>query len=179
MSLYRLGVPHECLTGLIGIDETGKTVIRTPKARRVWDLLMGSDLSTSYERAADVLSTLWFFCKRGVGQGDKPSPYVWNSFFDILLVALKLGVTGSFWVRTKNHMLTTLDDISYADDLNTPATDKASLQRKADIVSAFTMICGFTISISKLRTLLMSWGNEIPSPGVDESFVVHEWAGMR
>ncbi|NDG65061.1 MAG: hypothetical protein EBY29_16615, partial [Planctomycetes bacterium] len=50
ISLYRLGVPHECLTGLIGIDETGKTVIRTPKARRVWDLLMGSDLSTSYER---------------------------------------------------------------------------------------------------------------------------------
>ena len=30
ISLYRLGVPHECLTGLIGIDETGKTVIRTP-----------------------------------------------------------------------------------------------------------------------------------------------------
>ena len=56
---------------------------------------------TSYEEAAQTFAELYFFAVRGVGQGDTPSPFVWNAFFDILLVALKLGVKNRFWVQKK------------------------------------------------------------------------------
>ena len=54
-------------------------------------------------------------------------------------------------------------DTAYADDLLSPASDLELLQRKANIVSAFAMIFGLEISITKLRSLFMEWGTEIPA----------------
>jgi len=45
----------------------------------------------------------------------------------------------------------------------TPATQVQTLQRKADIISAFTIIFGFNISIEKLRSIVCEWGDEQPA----------------
>ena len=67
---------------------------------------------TFYEEAEQTFAELYFFAVRGVVQGDTPSPFVWNAFFDILLVALKLGVKSRFWVRGRNDTLHELDDMA-------------------------------------------------------------------
>ena len=77
-------------------------------------------------------------------------------------MALKLSGDNKFWVRVINDTLVILKDLAYADDSLTPCADLITLQRKADIVSAFAIIFGFEISITKLRSLLMEWGNEVP-----------------
>ena len=40
IALYRLGVPAEVCEMLVGFNNQGKTVVRTPKAKRLWDELM-------------------------------------------------------------------------------------------------------------------------------------------
>ena len=90
------------------------------------------------------------------------APLFGTHFFDILLVALKLGTKGNFWLRARQYKLVSLKDQAYADDSLTPCSAIETLQRKADIVSTFAMIFGFDISIKKLRSLLMEWGSEIP-----------------
>jgi len=109
----------------------------------------------------DVFAELFFFAMRGVGQGDTPSPFIWNAFFDILLVALKLGTKSQFWVRGRDDKLHSLSDTAYADDMLSPGSDLVILQQKADIVSAFAIIFNYDIAIDKLRSLFMEWGHEV------------------
>ena len=60
-------------------------------------------------------------------------------------------------------MLVEMMDTTNADDLLSPTSDLELLQRKANIVSAFAMIFGLEISITKLRSLFMEWDTEIPA----------------
>ena len=122
----------------------------------------------------EIFADIYFIALRGVGQGDTPSPFIWDAFFDILLVALKLGTKGKFWVRARGDTLVSLKDQAYADDSLTPCSDLLTLQRKADIVSTFAMIFGFEISIIKLRSFLMQWENEIPEH-IFPKIKVHKW----
>ena len=55
IALYRLGVPVKVCEMLVGLDIEGKTVVRTPKARKLWDTLMQQSNNTSYEQAAEIL----------------------------------------------------------------------------------------------------------------------------
>ena len=114
---------------------------------------MQQSTNTTYEEAAEKFADLYFITIRGVEQGDTPSPFIWDAFFDILLVALKLGADTKFWVRVRGDKLVSLKDLAYADD---------SLLPCPDLVSAFCMIFGFELSITKLRSLLMEWDNEVP-----------------
>ena len=43
---------------LVGFDNQGKTVVRTPKAKRLWDKLMQMGGGTSYEDAAQTFAEL-------------------------------------------------------------------------------------------------------------------------
>jgi hypothetical protein len=174
IALYRMGVPVKVCEMLVGLDIEGKTVVRTPKARKLWDTLMQQSNNTSYEQAAEIFADIYFIAIRGVGQGDTPSPFIWDAFFDILLVALKLGTKGKFWLRARQDKLVSLKDQAYADDSLTPCSDIETLQRKADIVSTFAMIFGFDISIKKLRSLIMEWGSEIPDH-IFPKIKIHKW----
>ena len=80
---------------LVGLDIDGKTVMRTPKAKKLWNQLMLQSQNCSYVEACNTFSHLYFIAARGVGQGDTPSPFIWDAFFDILLVALKIGAQGN------------------------------------------------------------------------------------
>ena len=43
---------------LVGIDNEGKKVVRTPKAKQLWDELMLLSGGTSYEQAAETFAEL-------------------------------------------------------------------------------------------------------------------------
>ena len=52
-----------------------------------------------------------------------------DAFFDILLVALKLGTKGKFWLRARQDKLVSVKDQAYADDSLTPCSDIAEKGR--------------------------------------------------
>ena len=58
MALYRLGVPVRVCEWLVGLDIDDKAVVRTPKARKLWDTLMQKSTNTSYEEAAEKFADL-------------------------------------------------------------------------------------------------------------------------
>ena len=60
MALYRLVVPVKVCEWLVGLDIDGKTVVRTPKARKLWDTLMQKSTNISYEEAAEKFADLYF-----------------------------------------------------------------------------------------------------------------------
>ena len=70
IALYRMGVPVKVCEMLVGLDIDGKTVVRTPKARKLWDTLMQQSNNTSYEQAVDIFADIYFIAQRGVDQGD-------------------------------------------------------------------------------------------------------------
>ena len=80
MALYRLGVPVKVCEWQVGLDIDGKTVVRTPKARKLWDTLMQKSTNTSYEEADEKFADLYLIAIRCVGQGDTPSPFIWDAF---------------------------------------------------------------------------------------------------
>ena len=92
---------------------------------------------------------------------DTPSTTNWNASLDILLRALHAIDSALFLVRTDNE-LSHQEDTAYADDLFSISARREKLQKKADIVHAFTIIFGLKIAIPKLRSFAKYWG-ENPS----------------
>ena len=159
----RLGVPQEWVEWLVAMDVNGLTVVRTPKAIKVWDKagVAGFRKQSSQDEAR---SEAWedvnaeedsykttaegFVADRGTGQGDVTSPACWGAFFDILLTALELDAEEQpgRWVRAGGNMKYRAADTAYADDLLSFTRTPDELQRKADIVSAFCAIMGLQMS---------------------------------
>ena len=75
IALYRLGVPVKVCEMLVGLDIDVKTVMRTPKAKKLWDQLMLQSQNCSYAEACNTFADLYFVAARGIGQGDTPSPF--------------------------------------------------------------------------------------------------------
>ena len=76
IALYRLGVPVKVCEMLVGLDIDGKTVMRTPKDKKLWDQLMLQSQNCSYAEACNTFADLYFVAARGVGQGETPSPFI-------------------------------------------------------------------------------------------------------
>jgi len=131
--------------------------------REAWELYMSNDLTITFEEVAGSLEGYSFEAARGIGQGTPASPFVWDAFFDILLVALRIGChLPEFLILGRDERLLAGRNMAYSDDAFTPAHSLPILQRKADIVSAFSIIFGLDVSVSKLRTTIAEWGREQP-----------------
>ena len=115
------------------------------------------------------LNKRFFQRERGTPQGDVTSPHDWTSFFDIALRAIELNAAdptspaythaSPSSARTAGHRVS---DLAYADDLVSMAHTREGLQRKADIISAFTTVFDMEISVGKLR--LAVFGTSPPTP---------------
>ena len=143
-SWIRLGVPIHVANLLVSLDEDGKTIVRTPYAQQIWS-------KTKYNGFSDFD---YFTALRGAGQGDVSSPFNWNAAYDILLCALSSVSDDQFFLLSPAGYLSPAPDIAYADDLLSGMSSVSGLQRKADIVSAFSLIFGLDIAIPKLRTFV-------------------------
>ena len=155
VSWLRLGVPSRVARWLAYMDVGGPTVIRNPWALATWNRHQYEGFSTSLstEQPATFTRT------RGTPQGDVSSPQNWVSFFDIALRALDLdqldptenGPPSAFTAAGMGGNPYNTGDISYADDLVFTAASLPSLQRKADILSAFTVLFDMELSPAELR----------------------------
>lgn len=148
LALQRAYIPTSIVDWLLHLDTDGKIIVRTPYAL---DCLRRHQLH-NFSPIHSNTEMSFFTAGGGVAQGDVHSPYVWRLFIDILLRALE-------HVRPKLTSFPTLNtsDYGYADDIISLASSLLDLQLKADIVSAFSLLTGISISWTKLRATCQEW----------------------
>ena len=153
-ALQRAFIPSDLADWLLHLDTDGKIITRTPYAL---DCLRQNQLH-SFRPFAENEPLSYFKAGGGVAQGDVHSPYVWRLFIDILLRALE-------HIRPLMDQFHTINtsDLGYADDIVSLTSSLKDLQSKADLVSAFSIITGISISWTKLRATFLEW-NRITDP---------------
>ena len=157
LSLRRAFMPLDLADWLLQLDTDGRIIVRTPYAL---DNLRRNRLQ-HFQLQSSPTNPGYFQAGAGVSQGDVHSPYIWRLFIDILLCALE-------------HLRPLLDpfptiqssDFGYADDIISLACSLLNIQQKADIVSAFSIITGISISWSKLRATCHEWDVHTPNPSL-------------
>ena len=126
LAWQRLGVPLEIAHWLTEMDVGGTTVVKTPFAQYMWQILKYHSVDTQGSYPPGHLpstddSTLLeaFDAIRGTGQGDVTSPTCWIAVMDILLTALRQHDqrgSGTHY-RGDGTSMYTSEETSYADDL--------------------------------------------------------------
>ena len=88
-SWLRMGVPLDIARYLVELDIDGTTIVKTPFAQ-----------SQLYRHGSIVKEDIGFTAETGCAQGDPQSAISWNTFIDILLVALhdKENNNNFFWI---------------------------------------------------------------------------------
>jgi len=161
----RLGVPLDIAQMIVAADTDGVTVVKSPTAV----LAMSKEGPLPFLSATPPVPV--FVATKGMGQGDVPSSDNWNAAYDILLTALsRLGLQ-HIWSRSADNLLFPVQDVAYADDLLSICPTLASLQMKADVVSAFAAVFRLEIVPSKLRAVLADFSNTVKGP---QSIVIHD-----
>ena len=80
---------------------------------------------------------------------------------DILLCALDTAEKDIYKIKGQHDTIDSdCNSIAYADDMQSITASKEALQKKANIVSAFSITFRIKINLSKLRTLLVQHGLE-------------------
>ena len=102
-----------------------------------------------------------FKAERGASQGAVRNPTTWLAFFDILLVALSFSDVkeDNLILPGLPEKLTYTHNPAYVDDSITQSVTIESLQRIADILSAFCIIFEVDIAIQKLRSYVAGWSS--------------------
>ena len=143
----RLGVPDIWLQWLVGMDEGGMTVVRTPQAVNTWNKTGRQGFRNRGKRirqtlideqyrcpgttprrpdeqeqveTADENMADGFIATRGTGQGDVTSPTCWAALFDILLTALHMDMkeaTHNKHVSSGSNTGYMEGETAYTDDL--------------------------------------------------------------
>ena len=181
---YRHGVPADIIKYLVDMDIEGPTVARTPHAAAAWDDLPYKCVDTPHQPTPglpDLVMQLLdsFVAARGTGQGDVTSPPCWNAIFDILLTALQRDEIAHGYTRLlrgadQSHYIAT--ETAYVDDLESCSVNAEGIQRKADIVSAFCLITGISISMDKLRRVLHDWKGKRSTAEAPDMFIhTYNW----
>jgi hypothetical protein len=83
MALRRARFPQKDVDFLQLLDDDAPTIVRTPFALSIWKKSKYAGF-LHYYRAFRTHGS-FFFPRAGVGQGDVPSPHIWNLVMDILL----------------------------------------------------------------------------------------------
>ena len=164
LAWHRHGVPQSIIDYLVEMDIDGPTIVRTPKAAKTWEERPYACVDSPHQPfdIDDPVTQLLdsFTADRGTGQGDVSSPASWNAVFDILLTALQrdeISQTSTRQLQAADQTMYTSTETAYVDDLVSCCLTPEQIQRKADIVSAFCLITGITISIDKLRRVVHTW----------------------
>ena len=152
---YRLGIPEHFANLLVHMEANCRTYVKSPFAQHT--------LSEEGPSGFDNTPFQGFFrASRGTGQGDVPSSHCFISVFDILYRAISIYEQTFYFVQFHGHLHPAYDT-GYVDDLVCIGDTLDSLQRKADIMSAFCIVFGLDIAVKKLRTFFLQWDSEAPS----------------
>ena len=156
----RMGVPLEIAQYLVELDIGGTTIVKTPFAQ---GQLKKQGISSK--------EALGFTAETGCAQGDPQSAISWNTFIDILLVALHDKNPNNAHFLNHHGLQVPQYQSAYVDDILSILYTSDDLQREANIVSAFTILSSMEISIPKLKAFRFNWGNP-NTPGI-QNFIVH------
>jgi len=154
--LVRMGVPSLIAGYLVRMDDGGDIAVKTPAHLAANSALGGWDNV--------VESGHTFSAERGTGQGDPLSPPIFACCLDPLLCALGSVHHGGFHVQGVDSVAFPVPDIAYVDDAISITGSFAAIQAKADIMSAFAVMINIELSLKKLRTFAIHWGNESSVP---------------
>ena len=149
-SLIRMGVTDKVAKTLIDLGIQSKTYIKTPLFTKAL-----------VQKNQDVINKQAFVKDTGTPQGDTPSALMWNSFEDILLTATSMSREGRTSFHTHDGLAIAQENSAFVDDLSSFMGTYEGIQREADIISAFCIIFGIEISITKLRASRLQWGHTI------------------
>ena len=155
----RLGIPPDIAEWLGGMDEDGMVVTRTPAAQ---DKLRLRGRRAFNRKDGTYPSVQGFRSAKGTPQGDVSSPMNWVAIFDILLRALEKASDGKYTIQGEQEGEYDAPDQAYMDDLITPAATHAAIQERANIISAFCIIFGISLSRQKFRKLAINGDLEAP-----------------
>jgi len=67
---------------------------------------------------------------------------------------------GEFLIQALSQVSIPVPDIVYVDDAISVTGSFEALQAKADVMSAFAMVINIELSLKKLRTFAVQWGND-------------------
>jgi hypothetical protein len=141
----RIGIPEELMELMVGLDIGGFTVLRSPKVLRFLHKNGMAGLRTSL---------LYFVATIGTGQGGVEGPLSWNFVIDILLCALRdVKLNDHFFTRDAMGVNREARGRTFADDILSLLASHDSLQKTADVVSAFSILTGIRVSWHKFRCL--------------------------
>jgi ribonucleotide reductase beta subunit family protein with ferritin-like domain len=98
-----------------------------------------------------------FKTMKGIGQGDMPSPLFWVAVLDTLLTGLR-EIQSGFKLQDIKGNTFPMNEVAFADDLQTVAATAEELERKADVVSGWCQLTSIKISHGKMRTYGVHWG---------------------
>jgi hypothetical protein len=145
--LVRLRIPSELAKYMVMIDSTGHVFPKCPFNVE----LMGVGLDKLHNEGVK------FRTMKGIGQGDMPSPLFWVAVLDTLLTGLR-GIQSEFKIQDMQGNTFPMNEVAFADDLQTVAATAEELQRKADVVSGWCQLTSIKISHGKMRTYGVHWG---------------------
>jgi hypothetical protein len=155
MAWMRQGVPRDVAQWIVNLDTEGLTLIRTPIAKAAWKAHI-----RRFQRPKPTKQLPKSFSPvRGTAQGAVLSPENWNALFDTLLRALEIAAEESPQLNTALRKLLNRD-IAFADDLFSTTTETSHMQKKGQIISAFTLIFGLDIATQKLRAFHINYNDK-------------------
>ena len=182
----RGGVPAVIAAWLVALDEGGVTVIRSPAAEAAFAAGCVSLDHRDEENESDILG---FDVERGTPQGEVISPLSYNSIADVLaraqelLVGREIEVDGTrlkvmpLWLKGGMGRMYRALELMYIDDVISPASSVAFLQVKAMVVSAFCIIFAISLSLEKMRHLIL--GKAKSKKDLDITIYTYGWVPVR
>ena len=121
-------------------------------------------LANHNENINSLCGDLHFHQERGTGQGDPPSPILWNALFDVLLDMLAaMPNDGAYYAQSSVSRLYRVHDTAYADDLASTSATFQSQQAKADIICTFCACTGMEIAMAKIRSFAINSSTTTPN----------------
>jgi len=162
-ALVRVGIPVDTAEYLVNLDGGGEVAVRSP-LNETSNLDIGG-----WDNVRE--DGYMFRAGRGTGQGDPLSPLIFACCLDPLVCALADISDGSFFVQSLDQVSTVVPDIAYVDDAVSVTGTFEALQKKADVMSAFASLINIELSLKKLRTFAVQWGN--PNRPDHDQLVVH------
>jgi ribonuclease HI len=144
----RKWLPYKFTEYLIKLGIGGSSYIKTPLLTKA--IIQNDQVTISSQR---------FLQETGSPQGDNPSPLTWLCFIDILLCSLVIPKVGLTSFLTHDGLAVEQANSCFVDDLITSKGTIQGAQSDADIISAFCIMFGMELSLTKIVAQRLQWGN--------------------
>ena len=172
LALARLGIPPDVADWFLHLLTRNIVTVQSPHAQQQACIPPTTDPAAFIDNPHCSDTTASFHQQQGIGQGDTPSAIFWVALYDILLCMLDVApstTSGHFIARSSANMAYPAGNISYADDLCTPAGHLHLSQHHAHIVSTFCAATTLSIATHKVLAFAVN-------ATAHQTLTLHDWS---